>query len=353
MTFSVRDEVGRDRLRGVDETAGSGTSPAGAPVRCELSSGSALSLADIEQIVAKAGLAGRLSDPARQSALAFVEHSGRKYKVLAYASAAAARQRLTLLGRTGDLFAACLGRVENCLVHEFVEGSGEAGNSHLGDDIGSFLADLAGFAVEPMHEPDFEAWSRTLAEKGIFLRRTIGTLRRYIAGALVVPVRWDLEYLDAVPKNFVYAGKRRLICVDSKHLHPGPQGVSLAKLYSNIGEYCRREDYTAIRNVYQNRVRDNRLDDPAYFEFLLLFYSLFFLVANAGQFSWKMNVENGMNRVRKKTVLGIIGTSRSIRLLEGLWWSAAFDWFWVSKLPRRALRYALRRAGGGKGINKR
>lgn len=320
----------------------SGTSHQGAPGHFELSPGSGLSYADIEQIVALSGLTGSLTDPARQSAFAFVHYGGRKYKVRAYASTAAAHARFTLLGRTGSLFVACLGRVENCLVNDFIEGPGEGGNSRLWDDIGNFLADLAGIATEPMHDADFEVWFRKLAERGIFLRRTTGALQRYIAKALVMPIRWDLEYLDALPKNFMYAEKGRLICVDSKHLHPGPQGVSLAKLYANIGEYCRPADYTAIRSAYQNRIRDNRLDDPAYFEFLLLFYSLFFLVAKAGQISWRSVVENGENRIRRKRVLGIIGASRWIRFLEGLWWGAAFGLFWMLKLPVRTLRYALR-----------
>lgn len=347
MTFWVRNDTGRERVHVTDDAAKSRTPSPVAPGHCELSPGCGLSHAEIEEIVTLSGLNGAQLNPSRRSAHSFVQYSGRKYKVRAYASAAVAKSKFTLLSQTGGFFVACFGRVENCLVFEFVEASLEGGDTHLGSDIGKFLADLAGIAAEPMHEPDFEAWSRTLAEKRIFLRRTAGALRRHIAEALLMPIRWNLEYLDALPKNFVYAGKGRLICVDTKHLHPGPQGVSVAKLYVNIGEYCRQEDYTTIRNAYQDQVRDNRLDDPAYFKFLLLFHSLFFLVANAGQYSWKLNVENRENHIRRKRALEIIGASPWLRFLEGLWWSAAFDLFWLSKLPRHALRSALRRLGWG------
>lgn len=342
----VPDPPGAERA-----AAGSGTTRPGAPGRPDVNPASGLTREAIERIVALSGLARPLSDPARQSAFTFVEDAGRKYKVLAYPSAAAARERFALLERTGDLFSPCPGRVENCLVHEYVEGSGGEGGLRLAEDIGGFLADLGRIDSEGMNEQEFDDWARTLEENGMFLAVTAAALRRYCADALTRPVRWDLEYLDAVPKNFVYGGRRNLTCIDSKHLHPGPQGVSLAKLHANIGEYCRREDYEAIRRVYQDRVPDNRLDDPAYFGFCLLYYSLFFLVANARRFPLRLNAGNGMNRTRRKIVLGIIEASPWICVLESLRWEWAFARAWMSNLPGRAVRFTLRHTGGGRAKN--
>jgi hypothetical protein len=335
-----------------EKAAESETSPPEAPGQRELSPASRLSYADLEQIVALWGQTGALSDPSRSTTFAFVQYCGQKYKVLAHASTTAAKRVYTLLTRTGGLFVACLGRVENCLVFEYVDASVEGGDPQVGKDIGNFLADLAGITAEPFDEVNFESWPRALVKERIILRRTGEALQRYLAKALVTPIKWDLEYLDALPKNFVYAGKGRLICVDAKHLYPGPQGVSLAKLYANTGQYCRAEDYAAIRSAYQNRVRDNRLDDPVYFEFLLLYYFLFFLVANAGHFSWRLNVQNRENRIRKKNLLRIIGASRWICFLEGIWWGAAFDLFWILKLPGRTVRFALRQAGPLVGLSR-
>jgi hypothetical protein len=328
--------------------AESGTTRPGAPGRSDVNPASGLTRETIERIVGRSGLAGPFPDPARQSAFKFVEDSGRRYKVLAYPGAAAARERFALLQRTGDMFSPCPGRVENCLVHEYVEDSGMRGNSTLAEDIGGFIADLGKIESESMGVREFDDWARTLTESGIFLGRTTAALRRYCARALASPVRWDLEYLDAVPKNFVYGGRRNLTCIDSKHLHPGPEGVSLVKLHANVGEYCRREDYEAIRRVYQERVPENRLDDPAYFDFCLLYYSLFFLVANARRFPLRLNAGNVMNRTRRKIVLRIIGASPRIRFIESLRWEGAFARAWLSNLPDRVLRLTLRLAGGGR-----
>lgn len=348
MTGADRHSRGADPPGAAAPGAVSGTTRPGAPGRSDVNPSSALTREAIERIVARSGLAGALSDPARQSQFTYVEDSGRKYKVLAYPSAAAARERFDLLGRTGDLFSPCPGRVENCLVHEFVESSGGGGTSTMAEDIGGFIAELGRIDAEGMQERAFDVWARTLEENGMFLGRTGALLRRYCQAALTRPVRWDLEYLDAVPKNFVYGGRRHLTCIDSKHLHPGPEGVSLAKLRANIGEYCRREDYEAIRRVYQERVPDNRLDDPAYFDFCLLYYSVFFLVANARRFPLRLNAENVMNRTRRKLVLGIIGASPWIRVLENLRWEGVFARAWISNLPARARRFMLRRTGGGR-----
>jgi hypothetical protein len=304
---------------------------------------SGLSRKDVEAIIALTGLRGKQPDNAQQWQHAFVEYSGRKYKVCACATAAEAGENFALLSRTEGLFSACFGWIDNCLVFEYAEGLASADNGKMGEDVGDFLANLAAVDAEPMRPSDYEAWLRSLVKNRIILERTAAELREYFSKVLATSIRWDLEYLDAVPKNYVYPEDGKITCIDSKHLYPGPQGVSLVKLHANIGQYCRAEDYAAIRKAYDSRVPDNRLNDPVYFNFLLVFYSLFFLVMNAGKFPWSVNVANEENRIRKNRILAIIGASRTNTLLENFWWGAAFDFFWMAKFPGRVLAYARRR----------
>jgi hypothetical protein len=309
----------------------------------KLNPASGLLLTDIEKIVALTGLGGKKPNTAQQWAHAVVHYSGRKYKVCACASAAEADENFMLLSRTGDLFSACYGWTDNCLVFDFAEGSPSIGDERMGEDVGHFLADLAAVTTEPMRDSDYEAWVQSLLRARIFLGRTASHLRTYLARASAAPIQWNMEYLDAVPKNYVYPKNRKIVCIDSKHLYPGPRGVSLVKLHANVGQYCRAEDYAEIRKAYDRRIPDNRLDDPGYFNFLLVFYSLFFLVVNAGKFPWSMNVANEENRIRKKRILAIIGASRWDTFLEGIWWGVAYKFFRALKFPGRVIGYVRRR----------
>lgn len=272
---------------------------------------------DLERIVVMSGLGALPVGGRRHTLFRIVEFGGRPYKVRAYRSPIAAQRQLDLTRKVSHLFPSCYGRIEHCLIWEYAKDHGRPQERVLSEDIAGFLAELSNVPSEPLTAEVLDRWCDDLNRVGIFRPSSIDRIRDYFAEVQSEVRHWNYEYLDAVPKNFIYDASGRLLSIDGKHLFPGPRGLSLLKLFCHRDYLLPEKEYRAIADRYLSQVDCAEYNQPRYFDFLMFYYCMVLLAENAHYISRRHNLESNRNRWRKQKVLQIVRAPIWLCLFEG------------------------------------
>jgi len=161
----------------------------------------------------------------KKNAFVLIRRGEYCYKVRRYNSQQEAEQQLHLVSLASNMFAPCLGRINNFLVFEFIDTQ----DQHVTIfNIGNFLVSLEAKALPPKVTYRFSDWLNLLETRSVFQPATLDVARQVFKHSLSSGVDWRLQYLDALPRNFASVNDT-LFCIDEKHLQIAPRGTSLAK----------------------------------------------------------------------------------------------------------------------------
>lgn len=280
------------------------------------SEGGPLDRVDLLRIVELSGLGGAPLVGKQHTLYRMVDWGGRRFKVRAFRSGEWAQRQLELAARLPHLFPRCYGRVEHCLIWEYVEMAPDSKNRMNEGAIADFLAEFTKAVVDPLSGKEVGRWCEDMARLGMLLPQTVQRIERYYEQQSQLVKDWHLEYLDAVPKNFIFDKNGRFLSVDAKHIFPGPRGLSLIKLHCHKGRLITKESYDRLVREYQQRVGFEEYEEEEYFDFLLFYYCMVLLADNARYTDRKFNLESKRNRWRKSTVLQLVGAPLWLRVME-------------------------------------
>lgn len=293
-------------------------------------------LATLEKLVLSSQVENTPIAARKYSVHRVLELDGQHFKVRAFRNPTAAQRQLNLIRRIRRLFPKCYGRIGRCLIWDYVPAISLPHEPQVMVDIGRFLAEIAQAEVTPISEDLFVHWCREIERAGIFLPRSINPIISYFANHRLQVPSWNLEYVDALPKNFIYGPDGKFLCIDGKHIFPGPRGLGLIKLHCHVGYLISNDDYLTVVKSYRDRVKFPEYDDPEYFNFLLFYYCMVLLADNAQFISRRCNMESARTRWRKRVILKTVRAPLSISLVE----RARSDFFYfASRLRGRVARF--------------
>lgn len=330
-------------MRSSGENIANGVSPECTNLQVEL----VHELADdeLERLVVLSGLGAAPVTGRKHGTFRIVELGGKPFKIRAYRDATTAQRQLNLIRNVSHLFPVCYGRIGHCLVWEYIKEFDRPPSRSLTEDIGAFLRDLSQVPSAPLTEEDLGGWCDEMGRAGFFRAKSIDRIGRYFRRVGPGIKRWNYEYLDAVPKNFIYDARGRLMSVDGKHLFPGPRGLGLVKLYCHQDYLISGAEYRAIVEAYRRCGDFPEYDDPTYFDFLLFYYCMVLLAENARCMSRRLNMESNRNRWRKTKVLEIIEAPFWMRLVEGARSSVPYHAIRMQHKAMRALELIVPHRG--------
>jgi hypothetical protein len=273
----------------------------------------------------------------KQTVFRVVRYGAEKFKVRAHLTPGSAADELRLVQPVRDHFVHCHGRVDHCLVWEYLEPAADRPKDIDKADIAEFMVAVA---ATPSREPDgveLESWWRTLRDGGVFGSQALRQIQAWYLKETPAVRRWNLEYVDALPKNFLARAPGQVVCVDAKHLFEGPRGLGLIKLFCHQGMLLSADDYERMKEIFLEQTGAGEFDDPDYFRFLLFFYCLLFLVKNARLVPRLVNLLSRRNEWRRQTVLDAVNASPGVRLAETLAWNVPRQFYRACQLPGRAM----------------
>jgi hypothetical protein len=274
-----------------------------------------LDLTELQRLVGLSGLGTRPVAGRKKTVFSVVDSAGRKYKVRAFRNADAAQEKLNLVAPVRHLFAPLYGRIGHCVVWGYAEGNGEAKES-VATEAARFLTQLAQVEFPPLSEQQFAGWCEEIGRSLIFLPASLRLMLDYYRENLHRAHHWNIEYMDAVPKNFVFDENGRCVCIDAKHLFVGPRGLGLVKLACQRGIVA-SEDYCAeLLRAYRQEIPLEEYDDPRYLDFVRFYYCMMLLQENAHYLPCRHNLESKQNRWRKRLLLDMVKAPAWLRLAE-------------------------------------
>lgn len=282
---------------------------------------SGLEISELEQLVAWSGVVHLPIEARKYSVHRIVEHHGRRFKVRAFRTPGAAQRQLNFIRRVSHLFPHCHGRIDRCLIWDYESGAPVPEGRSVMADIGAFMAGMSQSSTAPLAEGVFDRWCEDIQRAGLFFGKTLGFLKSYFSDFRPNVPSWNLEYLDAVPKNFIYNANGRFLSIDGKHIFSGPRGLGLIKLKCHAGYLISEGEYQQVVRSYRQLVDIPEFDDPKYLKFLLFYYCMVLLADNAQFISRRCNLESARTRWRKQLVFETVDIPRLLR-----WTERAVSW---------------------------
>lgn len=303
-----------------------------------------LSYADLEEIIRLSKLESRDIPERLYSQFSVVNHNQKHYKVRKYRDKWRIDDEIGILRRAPHLFAPFQGRIANYVVYDFVEDIRSEKPASQAHEIGSFLAELASVSAKPISGKEFNHWCDELQEARFFRPRTVDLIQGYFARRCPQVSHWNAEYIDAVPKNFAVDDRGRFVSIDAKHLHIGPRGLGLVKLYHQRNKLISEEEYQKTRDCFCGRLDFHQFSDPDYFDFLSFFYCFVGLLDNARFIAPCISFNAARNQWRRQVILDIIQAPSSMRWIEAIAWKIPHEISKARLFTRRAVNYSKRLA---------